>query len=64
MAIYSTREEDTILFYEQGGVDVGDIDAKARKIVVNVKLNDEEQTFSDKDLDTLIGANVKPDAKK
>ncbi|VDN44511.1 unnamed protein product [Gongylonema pulchrum] len=28
IAIYSRREHDIILFYERGGIDVGDIDAK------------------------------------
>lgn len=28
IAIYSRREYDVILFYERGGVDVGDIDVK------------------------------------
>ncbi|CAD5234806.1 unnamed protein product [Bursaphelenchus xylophilus] len=64
LAIYSRREEDIILFYEQGGVDVGDIDAKARKLVVGVELNEDEQTFSDVQLDALIGSNVKAADKK
>jgi len=28
-AIYSTKTGDRMLFYHQGGVDVGDVDAKA-----------------------------------
>jgi ATP citrate (pro-S)-lyase len=28
LAIYSRREHDVLMFYEEGGVDVGDIDAK------------------------------------
>lgn len=36
VAIYSSREEDTILFYHEGGVDVGDVDAKASKLNVAV----------------------------
>lgn len=35
LAIYSRREEDVILFYEQGGVDVGDIDAKVSRASKN-----------------------------
>lgn len=30
VAIVSGRDEDVILFYEQGGVDIGDVDAKVR----------------------------------
>lgn len=32
--INSVREGDNILFYHEGGVDVGDVDAKASKIIV------------------------------
>lgn len=36
VCIYSHRSADTILFYHQGGVDVGDVDAKALKLEVPV----------------------------
>lgn len=36
MCIYSHRTADTILFYHQGGVDIGDVDAKALKLEVPV----------------------------
>lgn len=36
VCIYSHRTADTILFYHQGGVDVGDVDAKAVKLEVPV----------------------------
>lgn len=36
IAINSTREGDNILFTHEGGVDVGDVDSKARKIVVPI----------------------------
>ena len=32
VCIYSTRSGDTIYFYEEGGVDVGDVDSKAHKL--------------------------------
>ncbi|KAL5270375.1 hypothetical protein ACHWQZ_G001186 [Mnemiopsis leidyi] len=32
VCIYSTKEGDTIYFYEEGGVDVGDVDSKAHKL--------------------------------
>jgi ATP citrate (pro-S)-lyase len=32
VAIYSEREHDTILFYHEGGVDVGDVDAKVGRL--------------------------------
>ncbi|TPX57428.1 hypothetical protein SpCBS45565_g08204 [Spizellomyces sp. 'palustris'] len=36
VAINSVREGDWILFTHEGGVDVGDVDAKARKLLVEV----------------------------
>ena len=36
VCIYSHRTADTILFYHQGGVDVGDVDSKALKLEVTV----------------------------
>jgi len=38
--INSVREGDWILFTHEGGVDVGDVDAKAEKILIPVDLND------------------------
>lgn len=36
VCIYSHRSADTILFYHQGGVDIGDVDSKAVKLDVPV----------------------------
>uniref|UniRef100_U5EZ83 ATP-citrate synthase n=1 Tax=Corethrella appendiculata TaxID=1370023 RepID=U5EZ83_9DIPT len=36
VCIYSHRTADTILFYHQGGVDIGDVDSKAFKLEVPV----------------------------
>ncbi|PIK53389.1 putative ATP-citrate synthase [Apostichopus japonicus] len=36
-AIYSELECDVILFYEKGGVDIGDVDSKASKVCVPLK---------------------------
>ncbi|KAI9709572.1 MAG: glutathione synthetase ATP-binding domain-like protein [Bogoriella megaspora] len=38
--INSVREGDWILFTHEGGVDVGDVDAKAEKLLIPVDLND------------------------
>lgn len=35
VAIYSLRDHDVIMFYEEGGVEIGDVDAKVRKIWKN-----------------------------
>lgn len=36
VCIYSHRSADTILFHHEGGVDIGDVDAKALKLEVPV----------------------------
>lgn len=36
MCIYATREGDYMLFHHEGGVDVGDVDSKALKLLVGV----------------------------
>jgi len=36
VSIYSQRHVDTILFYHQGGVDIGDVDSKALKLDVPI----------------------------
>uniref|UniRef100_A0A8C9TG09 ATP-citrate synthase n=1 Tax=Scleropages formosus TaxID=113540 RepID=A0A8C9TG09_SCLFO len=43
VCIYAAREGDYVLFYHEGGVDVGDVDAKAQKLLVGVdeKLSEE-----------------------
>ncbi|XP_036123915.1 ATP-citrate synthase isoform X4 [Molossus molossus] len=44
VCIYATREGDYVLFHHEGGVDVGDVDSKAQKLLVGVdeKLNPED----------------------
>uniref|UniRef100_A0A8C8RI87 ATP-citrate synthase n=1 Tax=Pelusios castaneus TaxID=367368 RepID=A0A8C8RI87_9SAUR len=44
VCIYAAREGDYVLFHHQGGVDVGDVDAKAQKLLVRV---DEKLSPSD-----------------
>lgn len=36
MCIYAAREGDYVLFHHEGGVDVGDVDSKAQKVLVGV----------------------------
>lgn len=36
VCIYAAREGDYILFHHEGGVDVGDVDAKAQKLLIKV----------------------------
>lgn len=44
VCIYAAREGDYVLFHHEGGVDVGDVDAKAQKLLVGVdkKLSSED----------------------
>lgn len=43
MCIYATREGDCVLFHHEGGVDVGDVDTKAKKLLIGVdeKISDD-----------------------
>uniref|UniRef100_A0A3B3R918 ATP-citrate synthase n=1 Tax=Paramormyrops kingsleyae TaxID=1676925 RepID=A0A3B3R918_9TELE len=36
ICIYATREGDHVLFHHEGGVDVGDVDSKAQRLLVRV----------------------------
>lgn len=46
VCIYATREGDHVLFHHEGGVEVGDVDAKAQRLMVAVddKLSDAQVT--------------------
>uniref|UniRef100_A0AAQ4RH94 ATP-citrate synthase n=1 Tax=Gasterosteus aculeatus aculeatus TaxID=481459 RepID=A0AAQ4RH94_GASAC len=46
VCIYATREGDHVLFHHEGGVEVGDVDAKAQRLLVAVdeKLSEEQVT--------------------
>ncbi|CAI5456264.1 unnamed protein product [Caenorhabditis angaria] len=60
IAIFSTREEDTIMFYEHGGVTSpkGDIERKARFIKIPVEFDDDVMWPTDGQLKTLIGVDL------
>eukprot|EP00756_Hemistasia_phaeocysticola_P040566 Hpha_TRINITY_DN16869_c2_g2::TRINITY_DN16869_c2_g2_i3::g.153910::m.153910/K01648/ACLY; ATP citrate (pro-S)-lyase len=51
IAIISDRDGDEILFHHEGGVDVGDVDSKAKRMTVPVG-----SELDQADLDTLLGA--------
>lgn len=36
-SIYATRSGNTVLFHHEGGVEVGDVDAKANKVKVDIE---------------------------
>lgn len=40
VCIYSHRNGDTILFHHQGGVEIGDVDAKALKLNIDIEIVD------------------------
>lgn len=58
VCIYSHRKGDTILFHHQGGVDIGDVDAKALKMELPIGSNTTPQ-----DIEKVLLTEV-PDAKK
>ncbi|CAJ0607120.1 unnamed protein product [Cylicocyclus nassatus] len=55
IAILSQRHNDVIMFYEHGGVDVGDVDQKARSIEIPVSLSENEMMPTAPQLAELIG---------
>lgn len=54
LAIISKRHCDIVMFYERGGVDIGDVDAKARTYEVLVELNEDSMVIPDGELDRLL----------
>lgn len=46
VCIYSHRHADTILFYHQGGVDIGDVDSKAVKLDIPVGTDIDETAIN------------------
>lgn len=48
VCIYSHRNADTILFHHEGGVDIGDVDAKALKLEVPIGQNVTEEQILEK----------------
>ncbi len=36
VCIYATREGNTVLFHHEGGVDIGDVDSKAKRLDVAI----------------------------
>lgn len=58
VCIYSHRSADTILFYHEGGVDIGDVDAKALKLDVPVN-SDVTMDDINKKLLTEVAADKK-----
>lgn len=59
VCIYSHRNADTILFYHQGGVDIGDVDAKALKLDVPV-----DKTITADDIEQTLLVHLTADKKK
>lgn len=59
VCIYSHRYADTILFHHQGGVDIGDVDAKALKLDVPVG-----QSVTADDIQKKLLVNIAPAKQK
>jgi len=45
VCIYSHRNGDTILFHHEGGVDIGDVDAKAKTLLVPIDTTPSKDTI-------------------
>lgn len=58
VCIYSERTSDIILFYHQGGVDIGDVDAKALKLEIPVG-----ETIKDGDIEKKLLLEVEKSKK-
>ncbi|XP_026574016.1 ATP-citrate synthase isoform X2 [Pseudonaja textilis] len=58
VCIYAAREGDYVLFHHQGGVDVGDVDAKAQKLLVRVDCK-----LSESDIKNLLLVHAPLDKK-
>ncbi|KAM4032396.1 ATP-citrate synthase isoform 2-T2 [Anomaloglossus baeobatrachus] len=59
VCIYAAREGDYVLFHHEGGVDVGDVDAKAQKLLVGVG-----ERLTEQDVKNHLLIHVKPDKKE
>lgn len=59
MCIYATREGDHVLFHHEGGVEVGDVDAKAQRLMVAV-----DDQLSDDQVTEQLLTHVSDDKKK
>ncbi|XP_044152920.1 ATP-citrate synthase isoform X2 [Bufo gargarizans] len=59
VCIYAAREGDYVLFHHEGGVDVGDVDAKAQKLLVSVG-----DHLTEQDVKNHLLNHVTPDKKE
>lgn len=59
VCIYSHRNGDTILFHHEGGVDIGDVDAKASKLEIAVDEKVQDDDFASKVQATLLSKLAK-----
>ncbi|XP_041714241.1 ATP-citrate synthase isoform X1 [Coregonus clupeaformis] len=55
ICIYATREGDHVLFHHEGGIDVGDVDAKAQRLLVGVDDKLSEDTVEEQLLTHVPG---------
>uniref|UniRef100_H2ZP60 ATP-citrate synthase n=2 Tax=Ciona savignyi TaxID=51511 RepID=H2ZP60_CIOSA len=57
ICIHSSREENTILFHHEGGVDIGDVDSKANKLPILTGENIDSNKITDVLLNNLNKEN-------
>ncbi|CAI5456265.1 unnamed protein product [Caenorhabditis angaria] len=58
IAITRNKEEDTLMFYEHGGGDIGDVESKVRFLKIPIRFDVYEMRPTDEQLDTLIGVGL------
>ncbi len=58
MSVYATRTGNTVLFYHEGGVEVGDVDSKAARVDVDI-----EDSLTSEQASQLV-ANVPTDKQQ
>ncbi|XP_053309007.1 ATP-citrate synthase isoform X1 [Spea bombifrons] len=59
VCIYAAREGDYVLFHHEGGVDVGDVDSKAQKLLVEVG-----ERLTEQDVKSRLLVHVAQDKKE
>ena len=58
ICIFATRDGNTVYFYHEGGVDIGDVDSKAKKVNVDIT-----STLTEEQINILV-SQVPEDNKK
>lgn len=58
ICIYTQRDADVILFHHEGGVDIGDVDAKASRLLVGI-----DEKLSSQEIEESLLSNIPEEVK-